>query len=83
MGTLQSPITGVWDYDSESIEFRMPWYGNHVAGGNAYISTDGNGGWWGTLITENWTPVAPWIGNISPIGEATARDPNAIWYWVR
>jgi hypothetical protein len=69
--------TGVWDYQPDGIEYRMPWYGNHVTG-NAFLTTDGgSAGWWGTLITDQST----W--NTAPWDDAHVAAPNIIWYWVR
>jgi hypothetical protein len=69
---------GTWIYEDNSIEERMPWYGNKATGA-AFITTNdiGSGSWWGTLITDasNWG-TAPWIYN-------GMRTPNFIWYWVR
>jgi hypothetical protein len=85
-GTLQSPVTSVWNYASNSIEFRMPFYTNASAygiDGQAFITTNGNdGAWWGTLVTDtnNWN-VAPWLGE-GDESSAAAR-PTSIWYWVR
>jgi len=80
-GTLESPITGSWEYNSETVEFRMPFHTNESAygpDGNAFITTNGNdGSWWGTLVTGNWDPVAPWM---NPVG---VGYPTIIWYWVR
>jgi len=69
---------GNWVYDDEGIEAIMPWYSNN----SGYITTshDAGGQYWGTLISNGWSPgVAPWIAN----GIGGARDPRAIWYWVR
>jgi hypothetical protein len=80
-GTLESPITGSWDYNNETVEFRMPFYTNESAygpDGNALITTNGpDGSWWGTLISDGWSPVAPWM---NPVG---VGYPTIIWYWVR
>jgi hypothetical protein len=80
-GTLQSPITGSWEYNDSTVEFRMPFYTNESAygpDGNAFITTNGaDGSWWGTLVTGNWNPVAPWM---NPVG---VGYPTIIWYWVR
>lgn len=76
-GTLQDPVTGVWSYQQDGIEYRMPWYGNHFVG-SAFITTDGqNSGWWGTLITDQ----SGW--NVAPWDNAYVGAPNIIWYWVR
>jgi hypothetical protein len=80
-GTLQEPDTGSWEYNDSNVEFRMPYYTNESAygpDGNAFITTNGpDGSWWGTLVTGNWYPVAPWLG------AAGVGYPNIIWYWVR
>jgi len=80
-GTLQAPDTGSWEYGDSNVEFRMPFYTNESAygpDGNAFITTNGaDGNWWGTLVTGNWDPVAPWLG------AASVGYPNIIWYWVR
>jgi hypothetical protein len=72
--------TGTWDYNQGSIEFRMPFYTNESCcgpDGNAFITTNGqDGSWWGTLVTGNWNPVAPWMGDY-------LQYPDRIWYWVR
>ncbi len=72
--------TGNWDYSSESIEFRMPFYTNESCcgpDGNAFITTNGqDGSWWGTLVAGAWDPVAPWMGD-------RLGYPDRIWYWVR
>ena len=80
--TLQDPLTGVWDYDVNGIEFRMPYWTNEDIG-HALITTNGSdGGWWGTLVSNNWNPVAPWQGNYDQ-GNNIEANPTAIWYWVR
>jgi hypothetical protein len=82
-GTDISPVTGVWDYNTSSVEYRMPFYTNNSGygpDGSAFIATNGgtNGdaGWWGTLVSNSWNPVAPWMSN-------HVGSPTAIWYWVR
>lgn len=74
---------GVWDYNTASVEYRMPFYTNDSAygfDGSALIATNGgtngDGGWWGTLVSNDWNPVAPWMSN-------HVGSPTAIWYWVR
>jgi hypothetical protein len=80
--TLQDPLTGVWDYNQNGIEFRMPYWTNEDIG-HALITTNGSdGGWWGTLVSNNWNPVAPWQGNYDQ-GNNIEAYPSAIWYWVR
>ena len=78
---MEAPITGSWEYNDSSVEFRMPFYTNESAfgpDGNAFITTNGaDGSWWGTLVTGNWNPVAPWM---NPVGMGY---PSIIWYWVR
>ena len=81
--TLQDPLTGVWDYDANSIEFRMPYYTNHEIGHTLITTNGSDGGWWGTLVSDNWSPVAPWIGNYNQGGTNIEAYPTAIWYWVR
>ena len=80
-GTLESPITGSWDYNNGTVEFRMPFHTNDSAygpDGNALITTNGSdGNWWGTLVSDGWSPVAPWM---NPVG---VGYPTIIWYWVR
>ena len=80
-GTLQSPDTGSWEYNNETVEFRMPFYTNNSGfgpDGNALITTNGpDGSWWGTLVSDGWYPVAPWM---NPVG---VGYPTIIWYWVR
>ena len=73
----------IWDYNTDGIEHRMPWYSNNSALyiPNAVITTthDDGGAWWGTLITDggsNWQP-APWQN------EMGMGYPGVIWYWVR
>jgi len=90
--------SATWNYNTDGVEARMPWYGKYIddaPGGNSFdpnagqglITTNGqDGGWWGTLITiGGWSPV-PWIGGgISGTinpGMSTA-SPGIIWYWVR
>lgn len=76
-------LTSTWDYDANGIEFRMPYYANHEIG-QSYLTTNGSdGGWWGTLISDNWNPVAPWIGSYDQGGYNVAAYPTAIWYWMR
>ena len=77
--------TATWDYSTDGIEARMPWYAlGHDA--QAVLTTDGpgNSGWWGTIIaTGGWGP-APWIN--TTINGSTSIPPSApgvIWYWVR
>jgi hypothetical protein len=64
-----------WEYSQGGgIDQRMPWYVNSAA----YITTDdeGDGYWWGTLITwQGWYPT-PWI-------ESQMPNPGIMWYWVR
>jgi hypothetical protein len=87
--------TATWNFASNSIEARMPWYGLNQAGdgldasaGNGFITTNGqDGGWWGTLITDaaqnGWFP-APWISDaISGSVSVDVSNPGIIWYWVR
>ena len=80
--------TATWDYSTDGIEARMPWFAVG-ADASAALTTDGpgNSGWWGTIISyggaANWDP-APWIsttinGSVS-IGPG---NPGTIWYWVR
>ena len=66
-----------WNYDTESMEARMPWVGIGINSG--WLTTDGfRGGWWGTLVTyDGWDP-APWLSNIEG-----GPHPGIIWYWVR
>ena len=66
-----------WNYDTESMEARMPWVGIGINSG--WLTTDGfRGGWWGTLVTyDGWDP-APWLSNIEG-----GPHPGVIWYWVR
>jgi hypothetical protein len=70
---------GTWNYQSESMEARMPWIGIGINYG--WLTTDGfRGGWWGTLISNpggGFDP-APWMSN-----EDGAQNPGIIWYWVR
>ena len=77
--------TATWDYSTDGIEARMPWYAlGHDD--QAILTTDGpgNSGWWGTIIaTGGWGP-APWIS--TTINGSVSIPPNApgvIWYWVR
>ena len=67
-----------WIYNSNSLEFRMPYYTNHGLG-EAFITTTSDGSWWGTLNTDScgWNPA--------PYMESTtyAVNPKVIWYWVR
>jgi len=75
---------GTWNYSTDGIEKRMPWYANNgsdasVVGNAIFTTTHNDGGsWWGTLITTatSWNP-SPWQNDTS-IG-----NPNVIWYWVR
>lgn len=76
--------TGVWNYNDQGIERRMPWYANNgsnasVVGSAIFTTThNDNSAWWGTLMSDGagWTP-APWQ-NDTGIGY-----PKVIWYWVR
>jgi hypothetical protein len=76
--------TGVWNYNDQGIERRMPWYANNGSNasvvGSAIFTTTHNdsSAWWGTLMSDGagWTP-APWQ-NDTGIGY-----PKVIWYWVR
>lgn len=77
--------TATWDYSTDGIEARMPWYAlGHDA--QAILTTDGpgNSGWWGTIIaTGGWGP-APWINTtINGSVSITPNAPGVIWYWVR
>jgi len=69
-----------WDtyaYDltnSNSIQPRMPW---RTTVNSAFLTTDnGEGNWWGTLVTNNGYTTAPWIDLSMP-------TPSKIYYWVR
>ena len=70
---------GTWNYQSESMEARMPWIGIGINYG--WLTTDGfRGGWWGTLISNpggGFDP-APWMSDAEG-----AQNPGIIWYWVR
>ena len=70
---------GTWNYQSESMEARMPWIGIGINYG--WLTTDGfRGGWWGTLISNpggGFEP-APWMSD-----EDGSQNPGIIWYWVR
>jgi len=74
---------GNWNYVSENgLLQRMPWYSSSAGGGCGVITTDdGNGNWWGTMISLcGWSPT-PWIYDA---GGGTANpDPQILWYWVR
>lgn len=76
-------VFGNWTYVNEDgIMKRMPWYSSTAGSGYGVITTDdGNGNWWGTLISlSNWSPT-PWISNAG--GGTTNPNPGIIWYWVR
>jgi hypothetical protein len=78
--------SATWDYNADSIEARMPWYGKYIGdapgaasfdnnAGNGFITTNGqDGNWWGTLIAGGgWNP-APWMnGGVS--GTQSMPDP--------
>ena len=68
---------GTWNYQSESIEARMPWVGIGINAG--WLTTDGfRGGGWGTLIQgceAFWEP-SPYMGDLD-------GGPGVVWYWVR
>jgi hypothetical protein len=76
--------TNTWNYNTDGIEKRMPWYANDGSNnstvGNAIITTTHNdsGSWWGTLMTTatGWQP-SPWQNDTGN------NNPNVIWYWVR
>jgi len=67
-----------WSYNSEGLEFRMPYYTNHLYG-ESYITTTSDGSWWGTLVSYScgWDP-SPYMN-----GTTYALSPKVIWYWVR
>lgn len=78
---------GNWNYTTEGIEHRMPWYCNDPTNpGNSNVPdaifttshNDGGAAWWGTLMAvgASFQP-APWH---YPTGLA---NPGIIWYWVR
>ena len=76
-------LSGIWNYDANGIEFRMPYYANSEIGHTLITTNGGDGGWWGTLVSDQWNPIAPWIGNYSQSAYNIAANPTAIWYWVR
>jgi len=67
-----------WTYNSNGLEFRMPWYSNNDLG-ESYITTTSDGSWWGTLVSNScgWNP-APYMQ-----GTQYGEEPKVIWYWVR
>jgi hypothetical protein len=79
---------GTWNYDNNSIEYRMPWYADPdvCSPGNALITTTHNDpyAWFGTLCANNsyWTP-APWIAGSSTGSSVDISKPSVIWMWVR
>lgn len=87
---LQTDVTlttkfGPWKYQGGGIEKRMPWInlGSKVAVA-ALLTTDGTGGWWGTLMMKNSAPTStkkaynlgPWIHPQQP-------KLNKLFYWLR
>jgi hypothetical protein len=66
-----------YDYNinnSNSIQPRMPW---RTTASNGFLTTDdGQGNWWGTLVTNNGYTTAPWISGLM-------ETPSKIYYWVR
>ena len=72
---------GNWDYvPDDGISERMPWY-RHQNNCSAISTDNGDGNWWGTLISIcGWSP-APWISNAG--GGSINPHPGIIWYWVR
>ena len=67
-----------WTYNSNGLEYRMPYYTNNGQG-QAFITTTSDGSWWGTLVTDScgWNP-APYME-----GTTNASSPKVIWYWFR
>jgi hypothetical protein len=67
-----------WEYTTNDIEARMPWYTSNTF---PTLTTNGNGfndnAWWGTLVTTiaNFNPT-PWMANYN-------ANPGILWYWVR
>jgi hypothetical protein len=78
-----------WNYASNTVEARMPYVGRtgaggYLPGGNAMLTTDSDGAWWGTIISlGSWIP-APWMETLATgTTGMNIQNPRVIWYWVR